>query len=546
MTRQKVTPKQVHSHYFSSVHPRSKITKEGYQFCKCGKHIKSPSNGGYTPFMNHVKGAHPSWESVVGNPAGSDIDETLNSEESSARVQGGVSQGTLHEYRDSKAWNIFRWIQWLVMELLPLTFVNKPLTRQNTSLKPICYNTLVKWMRLLCFALERTLCGLLPQKFGIILDGWTRNGTHFVSLFAVGPTDTYCLAFSPLEDERDLGAAEHCAFIESTLEVYERDVQSILFQVADHAPVMIALASMLDVPMIGCYSHRMNLAMNRYCAEEGHNKILGKIHAVMTVMRTVKNRAQLRHQGQQLAPKAMNDTRWSTSYAMIKRYLEIRKDIVYDNEELVECALSPQENAIVDSLYTRLRELHSVTVMLQKADLNVAEARELVDASVGLEESMKAYLAEDAAIVPDESFEKAIVKLLNQQEQQLTVEEKTLLAPFKRDAPGNEASEKGNAKHKEPTFSEEILIQRRQRLEARASYVDVKWIPATSNLCERANSIAGKVLRKDRMGTSPYHLELLMFLKLNSKFWDVELVQSVITSPEGVKAEEEDDSSSDS
>eukprot|EP00918_Siedleckia_nematoides_P068503 GHVU01149252.1.p2 GENE.GHVU01149252.1~~GHVU01149252.1.p2 ORF type:complete len:428 (-),score=59.77 GHVU01149252.1:4483-5766(-) len=423
------------------------------------------------------------------------------------------------------------------MDNLPLTFVDKPLTRKNTCLRPVCYNTFVKWMRLVCTAVEEEIAKVLSEKFGIILDGWTEDGTHYVGLFATTPKGQYCLSFSPLDEEDDLGAESHKEFLESVLEVYNRDLLAILFQVSDNAPVMVALAAALGVPLIGCYSHKLNLGMNRYFSEEGHLQLFEKVNTLMKALRTIKQRARLRSRGQHLVPKAATKKpRWSCNHDMVKRYLKIRGDIDFSDSDVVQHELTRHDTAVLESLSKRLDELNSVTVKLQDPAINMAEGRELVEHCVKLEPSMAFYLDQQADIVASPTFEAAVVKVLNRNEGQLDADEKKVLLPFKSTAAtGNTTAL--TTEEEELPLATQVLLLRNRRIESDRAYQDLGWIPCTSNVCERAFSMSGKVLTDDRKGLSPHHLELIMFLKLNRQMWNLGLVQRVINSAKGKEVE---------
>ncbi len=62
---------------------------------------------------------------------------------------------------------------------------------------------------------ESKISRILPDKFVLLFDGWTENGTHFMAIFASYPSDTKLgyatnlLDFSPFEDETSQGTDNH-------------------------------------------------------------------------------------------------------------------------------------------------------------------------------------------------------------------------------------------------------------------------------------------------------------------------------------------------
>jgi hypothetical protein len=61
---------------------------------------------------------------------------------------------------------------------------------------------------------------------------------------------------------------------------------------ADNAAAYTCLADLLGIPMIGCASHRFNLACNKYL--ESSEVVLQKIQSLMTTLRLVKQAGKLR------------------------------------------------------------------------------------------------------------------------------------------------------------------------------------------------------------------------------------------------------------
>ncbi|KAG6946189.1 hypothetical protein JG687_00016845, partial [Phytophthora cactorum] len=55
-------------------------------------------------------------------------------------------------------------------------------------------------------------------------------------------------------------------------------------------------------------------------------------------------------------------------------------------------------------------------------------------------------------------------------------------------------------------------------------FIDLRWIPSTSNGVERLFSTAGLVLTGRRQRMHPTTLKTLVLLEFNRKLWDAELV----------------------
>ena len=60
------------------------------------------------------------------------------------------------------------------MKMEPFNFVEDEYVVKNTRLKPICVETLVKYLERLGKAVERKLRELIPDRFGLVFDGWSK------------------------------------------------------------------------------------------------------------------------------------------------------------------------------------------------------------------------------------------------------------------------------------------------------------------------------------------------------------------------------------
>ena len=68
------------------------------------------------------------------------------------------------------------------------------------------------------------------------------------------------VAYSPMDDIADFSSRAHINFISSTLAWFDRDPSCCEFFTADNCSVNTATATMANVPLIGCASHRLALA----------------------------------------------------------------------------------------------------------------------------------------------------------------------------------------------------------------------------------------------------------------------------------------------
>ncbi|RHZ39684.1 hypothetical protein DYB31_014553 [Aphanomyces astaci] len=328
------------------------------------------------------------------------------------------------------------------------------------------------------------------------------------------------LAFAPMLDEGDLSAHQHVEFLKATLELYGRDLGSITFVVGDNCSVNQAMARELDVPLVGCASHRLNLAVRKWM--ERHEHVLDRIHAIMLRARTVKNRAALRALTH-LAPRLRNDTRWSSSYEMVHRFFEIKDALamVPDLRSIFPC---PGEVDQMGVLRNSLDIIQSFTLAFQRNDLKLNESRALMDVLCDKFPSMSHHLGMEAEIVKNPLFESAVVRVLDGHIGDLTDEERISLRRFEvATVTGSTDIDTGSSE----CLAMDILRVKRAKVAAHVvmGYEDLRCVLPTSNIVERMFSKAKLVFAPLRQRMTPESLEITMFLGANRAYWNVTTVE---------------------
>jgi len=410
----------------------------------------------------------------------------------------------------------------------------------------------MKYLRLVTDKVELIVKSKLPSKFGLILDGWTENSIHFCVLFACipGTCDRLMLSFSPLLDPKSQDAVSHYDWIVSMLAVYEKGPDNILFFCSDNTNTMPALARLLRCPFLGCNSHRLALYVRQYldCNEDDESHLINKVKALMKKLRAANKAAALMMETH-LKAIVSNATRWSSVYNMIKRYNRIKDVINNQDRDLVPFLMSPVENVELVDIETTLKDINDITIALQGGDVNLGDDVNLDDARIFLDgvirlnimkdqryrinedgdrvithygENDTKYLISGCSIAPDAAFESGIVKILRKQEANLSAAEKNAVRLLLR-------------AQNEPTLSDvdtgnyawDLQNQAKRARVMESKYIDLRFIPATSVVAERAFSTSGLVYDEWRQAMTPYHLECVLFLKHNHQLWDVQTVAEV-------------------
>ncbi|EGZ29945.1 hypothetical protein PHYSODRAFT_248863 [Phytophthora sojae] len=308
---------------------------------------------------------------------------------------------------------------------------------------------------------------------GAMYDGWSCSLEHYVALFGVfcknGKLEQPLLAIEAM-GEGDLTAPTHCAFITRVFEKYNQSLESLAFLIGDNCATNRTTATRLEVPLIGCASHRFNLAVNKYL--EDYTDEVSAVSALMQVLRTINNRAALKDQTK-LSPLRPNVTRWA---------------------QPSRCCL-----------FEDLRMFDSVTVALQSDDLSLAD------------------LGPTASIVHSPSFETAAVKRKAIRHFEVST------APAAVGSKRKERDENDDAQKKKNFAAAVLKTKKMSAAQGGLSLYSelLKRMPPTSNRCERLFSQAKLVITPQRWSLLPENLEMLMFLRANRHYWDINTVNDV-------------------
>ncbi|ETK78514.1 hypothetical protein L915_15471 [Phytophthora nicotianae] len=159
----------------------------------------------------------------------------------------------------------------------------------------------------------------------------------------------------------------------------------------------------MGVPLVGCASHRLNRAVQKYLLQ--HEDDLAAVQALMIKLRTLTQSAKLRLKTE-LQPVIRQDTRWSSTFGMLKRYFQLLE--------------------FLDGL----KDVESVAKALQGRDVDLLDVRQWFDELIALKPQFETHLGSRAEIVHSPDFESGCVRVLSGRQDRLTRAEKTALGPF--------------------------------------------------------------------------------------------------------------------
>ncbi len=229
-----------------------------------------------------------------------------------------------------------------------------------------------------------------------------------------------------------------------------------------------------------------------------------------------------------------NDTRWSSTFEMVQRFLKIQTQLS-GIVELLSLLPNHLEIAYLTNDFESLKKFDSVTLMLQREEgMSFVESREIFDLFLKDFPAFAYYIGEDALIVETELFGKAVMRIARSLP--LSEEQDALVVPLiKEESPPVEPVEASSSTSKEHgahnnedeiSYSEELQQKlKKHRTEVQAvkakSYINLDALPGTSVNCERLFNAAKFILSDTRKRTSPKLFEALLLLKVNRNYWNV-------------------------
>ncbi|KAG2778015.1 hypothetical protein PC116_g22924 [Phytophthora cactorum] len=367
---------------------------EGVHRCKiCGADRKQLPGTGYSNLLSPLSSRHEDFRAQY-NAQNRDTDRLLQD-------FGFVSEAIYQRYQ---------WLWWVVVRGMPLSEVDDELTRAMSKWQPTNSKAVKADMITVATKLGAVITEEMGIVFGVMCDGWTHGIMHFVAIYGQyvvgGQLRRTLLVMSP-PDERSRDGDAHIALLRNVLAVYNKTIDVILFLVADNCSTNHSIANKLGIPLVGCASHRFNLAVKKFLTE--HEDLLHQVNNLMLQLHQQKNGAEL-FMLTPLRPKKRNVTRWSSTYNPVQGYGAIRPQsrLVEAVEDLVP---STGDHKKLVGLLKHLEKLDSVCKRLQCETTTMSEVRLLFDSVVADYPIMGGHLKSTAKILHSPAFENGLVKI---------------------------------------------------------------------------------------------------------------------------------------
>jgi hypothetical protein len=167
-----------------------------------------------------------------------------------------------------------------------------------TNLKPVSVDTLRCNIESVTRAVLTIVGEEMPDLFGLMLDGWSNGSEQYLAVFGCylvgGERRHPLLSMTPVvqEADDDHSADTHLRAIATFLPFFGKTLSQCLFIVGDNCGVNKRLANLMGVPLVGCASHRLNLAVKSILAP--YEEDLEAVQSVMKKLRTLNGAAKLR------------------------------------------------------------------------------------------------------------------------------------------------------------------------------------------------------------------------------------------------------------
>ena len=134
---------------------------------------------GFNNLFSHIKEKHPDYKDVVRSL----FPDTVSNTGAVAQfTQRTMPQTSLQYMVDNKANDIFKWLGWVVMDELELSFCEQERTRNCTNLTKICSKTMKKYMFKMMDGVKQKIRAMAEacERYALIYDGWIEDNTHFI------------------------------------------------------------------------------------------------------------------------------------------------------------------------------------------------------------------------------------------------------------------------------------------------------------------------------------------------------------------------------
>lgn len=148
-----------------------------FHSCLCGKIKSVQKNTGRINLIHHIEAEHKDYAKTLLD-AGIDLDNI-------ARSGTPKIMSSLFKVTTTGTW-VFSYLDLIINCNLPFSFLENKTARNyfNKDIGTMATNTFVKYLELVTIDVEKKIKAILPNKFGVVIDGWSNDKYHYLAMFA--------------------------------------------------------------------------------------------------------------------------------------------------------------------------------------------------------------------------------------------------------------------------------------------------------------------------------------------------------------------------
>lgn len=197
-------------------------------------------------------------------------------------------------------------------------------------------------MPLLTHIVRMNIVSMLTDRIALIFVWQGTPGAHLITLFVTFSAPKYfgfrlaCLALSTLENDTTLDSDENIAFMSFVLFFFGKSFQNVVGIDGDNSSTNHCIDIKLEVSLIGCVSHHLQLAMQELKSKveetiaDVHELIVKPLKPIMGAYYSNTHRCMLN-----------NETRRTFTYSMLSRHAGVHDFVTeIDDEHLDDILLN--------------------------------------------------------------------------------------------------------------------------------------------------------------------------------------------------------------
>ena len=157
------------------------------------------------------------------------------------------------------------------------------------------------------------------------------------------------------------------------------------------------------------------------------------------------------------------------------------------------------------------------------------------------------HLRDNDKIVHYVNHSRGLVKLQSDKAYLLTEDEKIEMEPFlvRQVDDDDEEEEEENEDDEDDDedadgWAQRTLSKTKKQRTVVSEYIGTKWIPCGTCEVERLFSTCKNIYSAKRQNMSPETMEILLYLRVNRKYWDVSVVQQIVNNVVRIEVDEEE------